>query len=79
MPIGPLAPGDGGVNVGYRWHVTELSFADFTMELCDGTVRMVDQNPRYWIRTVGSFCPWSGRVVALEPLRLPFWSRFGWP
>jgi len=45
VPTGPLAPGDGGVNVGHRWHVTELSFADFTMELCDGTARMVDQNP----------------------------------
>ena len=69
VPIGPLAWGDGRVNRGHRWHVTELSFADFTMELCDGTARMVDQDTRYWVETVGSFCPWSGRVVALTRLR----------
>ena len=69
VPTGPLAWGSGGVNRGHRWHVTELSFADFTIELCDGTVRMVDADPRYWIRKVGYFCPWSGRVIALTPLR----------
>lgn len=71
VPIGPLAWGSGGVNRGHRWHVTELSFADVTIELCDGTARMVDQDPRYWIRKVGYFCPWSGRVIALTPLRRP--------
>ena len=69
VPVGRLAWGDGGVNVGHRWHVTEVTFADFTIELCDGTARMVDQNPGYWIRKVGYFCPWSGQVVGLEPLR----------
>ena len=68
VPYGPLAWGDGGVNRGHRWHVTELRFADFTIELCDGTARMVDRDTRYWVETVGSFCPWSGTVVKLEPL-----------
>ncbi len=69
VPFGPLAWGNGGVNRGHRWHVTELRFADFTIELCDGTVVMVDRDTRYWVETVGSFCPWSGRVVRLEPFR----------
>ncbi len=69
IPAGPLARGDGGVNAPHRWHVTELNFADATIELCDGTARMVDQDVRYWVRTVGYFCPWSGQVIALEPLR----------
>ena len=71
VPYGPLAWGDGGVNRGHRWHVTELRFADATIELCDGTARMVDRDTRYWVETVGSFCPWSGRVVKLESLRVP--------
>ncbi len=69
VPIGALAWGDGGVNWGHMWHVTELEFADVTIELCDGTVRMVDRDPAYWVNTVGSFCPWSGEVVQLRPLR----------
>jgi hypothetical protein len=68
VPIGPLAWGDGGVNRGHVWHVTELGFADFTIELCDGTVRAVDRDPSYWVETVGSFCPWSGQVVKLKPV-----------
>lgn len=69
IPTGPLAWGDGGVNWGHRWHVTQLSFADFTIELCDATARMVDRDPAYWVETVRYFCPWSGQVVRLEPLR----------
>ena len=69
VPFGPLAWGSGGVNRGHRWHVTELRFADFTIELCDGTARMVDRDTRYWVETVSNFCPWSGEVVKLEPLR----------
>ena len=69
VPIGPLAWGNGGVNKGHRWHLTDLQFADLTVELCDGTARMVDRDPAYWIGTVGYFCPWSGEVVKLKPLR----------
>ena len=69
VPIGELAPGDGGVNKGHDWHVVDLEVADFTMELCDGTARMVDRDTTYWVDTVGFFCPWSGEVVKLKPLR----------
>ncbi len=68
IPYGPLAWGSGGVNRGHRWHLTELRFADVTIELCDGTAVMVDRDTRYWVETVGTFCPWSGRVVELRPL-----------
>ncbi len=69
VPIGELAWGDGGVNKGHKWHVVDLQFADFTIELCDGTAKMVDRDPAYWIDTVGYFCPWSGEVVKLKPVR----------
>lgn len=70
VPTGELAWGDGGVNRGHVWHVVELGFADFTVELCDGTVRAVDRDPVYWVETVRFFCPWSGEVVKLKPLRV---------
>ncbi len=70
VPIGQLAWGDGEVNRGHVWHVVELAFADFTIELCDGTVRDVDRDPAYWVETVRSFCPWSGEVVKLKRLRV---------
>lgn len=69
VPIGQLAWGDGGVNRGHKWHVVELGFADFTVELCDGTAKAVDRDPVYWIESVGYFCPWSGEVVKLKPIR----------
>jgi hypothetical protein len=69
VPIGRLAWSDGGVNKGHVWHVVDLGFADFTVELCDGTVWAVDRDPAYWVETVGYFCPWSGEVVKLRPLR----------
>jgi hypothetical protein len=35
---GAVARGDGGFNPGYSWHITPgtVSFADQTIELCDG-------------------------------------------
>ena len=69
VPTGQLAWGDGGVNMGHVWHVVDLAFADFTIELCDGTARAVDRDPAYWVETVRFFCPWSGEVVKLRPLR----------
>lgn len=69
VPYGDLEWGHGGVNRGHVWHIPELAFADVTIELCDGTVKMVDRDPVYWVETVGAFCPWSGDVVSLRPLR----------
>ncbi|HWO93978.1 MAG TPA: hypothetical protein VNL92_04375 [Dehalococcoidia bacterium] len=63
IPNGELRPGDGGVNTGHAWHVVDVHFADLTIELCDGTASMVDENLDYWLNVVGSFCPWSARVV----------------
>lgn len=63
---GELARGDGGFNTSWSWHLKPgtVEFADFTIEVCDGCPRMVEQDLNYWIDTVGRFCPWSSRVVA---------------
>jgi hypothetical protein len=57
--------GDGGVNVGYSWHIDpeSLQFAEFTVELCDGRPSYVEDGSLSGER----FCPWTAEVVALEP------------
>jgi hypothetical protein len=58
-----------GCDPQYTWHVDPeaASFADFTIELCDGTPSYVEQNKTTWIRQVGSYCPWSAIVTGVEP------------
>lgn len=69
IPNGVLAHGDGGVNPPHAWHLLDVTIADVTIELCDGTVSMVDADIDYWVDVVGRFCPWSAIVVAAEPLQ----------
>jgi hypothetical protein len=63
--MGELAAGNGGFNQPYRWHLQPESvhFPDLSMELCDGTPSMVEQNLTYWINTVRVYCPWGVRIV----------------
>lgn len=66
IPIGTLHPGDGGVNIGHAWHMRDVTLAEVTIELCDGTATMVDENLDYWLNTVGQFCPWQATVVDVQ-------------
>lgn len=68
IPNGALAYGDGGVNAPHDWHMVDTELADITIEVCDGTASMVDQDVAYWVENVGRFCPWSATVVAIEPV-----------
>jgi hypothetical protein len=68
IPSGALAHGDGGVNAPHAWHMEGTTLAEVTIELCDGTAAMVDEDVTYWVETVGQFCPWLATVVAVEPL-----------
>ena len=63
---GELDNGDGGFNTGYRWHMkpSTVSFADLTIELCDGRPSDIESNLNYWINTVKRYCPWGGQIVA---------------
>ena len=38
--------------------------AEVTIELCDGRPSMVEADLGYWLRRVGSFCPWGSYVHA---------------
>ena len=65
---GPIRGGDGGVNTGWSWHFTgDVALAELSIELCDGRPSMVEADLGYWLRTVGSFCPWGSYVYAELP------------
>lgn len=65
IPNGRIARGDGGVNQPWSWHIDprDFEFADMTIELCDGLPSYVEDGTL----TGGRFCPWSAKVVAVEP------------
>lgn len=63
IPNGRIVPGPD-VNAGYSWHLEEVSFADATIELCDGRPSDVEREGVRW--GGGRYCPWGARVVAIE-------------
>jgi hypothetical protein len=63
---GRVARGDGGFNTGWSWHLVpgEWELVELSIELCDGTPQMVEDNLAYWVDQVGHFCPWGSYVSA---------------
>jgi hypothetical protein len=66
IPIGTVVRDDPSVNTDWSWHIdpTTFSFADATIEVCDGLPSHVED------QTVTSpdYCPWSAKVIDLQPL-----------
>ena len=54
-----------GVNEGWSWSLdpTDFEFADVTVEVCDGNPSDVESGRL----TSDRYCPWSARVIAVEP------------
>lgn len=44
----------------------DVSFSDFTIELCDGQFTDIENDPDYWFSTVAQFCPWNTRNLIQE-------------
>jgi hypothetical protein len=65
---GELGRGDGGFNQPWGWHLDPASvrMAEVSIELCDGRPSMVQDDLEYWLDTVGTFCPWSSKVVEIS-------------
>ena len=63
--IGEIDRGNGGHNLDWNWHFLpdRWSFAEVSIELCDGNAVLVSQAVDYWVDTVGQFCPWGARVT----------------
>jgi hypothetical protein len=68
IPNGRINPGDGGVNTGHNWHITDVEFADFAIEVCDGTAGYIDEiGYEDFVNQHGqSFCPWNAELVGLS-------------
>jgi pimeloyl-ACP methyl ester carboxylesterase len=62
---GKLARGDGGFNSPWPWHLEpdSVRMAEVSIELCDGRPSLIEEDLDYWIDTVGTYCPWSSRLV----------------
>lgn len=64
FPAGAIAAGNGGFNLNWGWHFTDISLVENAVEVCDGSPSMVQANLAYWLNTVRNFCPWSAYVDA---------------
>jgi hypothetical protein len=65
IPNGRIVAG-AQVNTGWNWHLEDVEFAEFTIELCDGRPSDVERE-----RTSfggGRFCPWTATIVRIEQL-----------
>ena len=62
---GDIVAGDGGYNQPWSWHMvpSTVHTADASIELCDGRPSLIEDDLRYWLETVGQFCPWGAKVV----------------
>jgi hypothetical protein len=67
IPNGRLEPGDGGINTGHDWQQVDVELVDMAIEVCDGNASDIDDDLDYWLDTVGQYCPWDARVIAVEP------------
>lgn len=63
---GPIARGGGDHNLAWSWHFEpgRWDAVEISVEVCDGTPRMVEDDLDYWVDKVGTFCPWASYVVA---------------
>lgn len=65
VPNGLIVRDDPSVNAPWSWHLdpATFEFADQTTEVCDAIPSDVEDE----IITSNMFCPWSARVIAIDP------------
>lgn len=63
IPNGRIAPGTD-VNTGWSWHVEDVTFAEVTIEVCDGRPSDVERQGIAFGN--GRFCPWTATIVRIE-------------
>jgi hypothetical protein len=63
IPNGRIVTG-ADVNTGWSWHLEDVSFAESTIELCDGRPSMVERQGVNF--GGGRFCPWSAQITRIE-------------
>ena len=60
FPMEELERGDGGFNKPWNWHLKPdtVRMVEVSIELCDGTPSLVENELEYWLGTIKSYCPW---------------------
>ncbi|MGH9891869.1 MAG: Gmad2 immunoglobulin-like domain-containing protein [bacterium] len=66
IPLGKVVRNDPGVNAPWSWHIdpATFEFAFATIEVCDGIPSFVEDETI----TSDSYCPWSAKVISIDPL-----------
>jgi len=62
---GTVVRGDGAVNAPWSWHLdpASIQFVDASIELCDACPSYLEERLDDWIRSGGSYCPWTTEVI----------------
>ena len=62
---GALAPTNGGFNPPWSWHLLPEDWAlvSVSIELCDGTPKMVEEDLSTWLNDIGRFCAWGSYIL----------------
>jgi hypothetical protein len=63
IPVGRIAQGTQ-VNTGWSWHLEDVTFAEVTIELCDGRPSDVERGGIDF--GGGRFCPWTADLIRIE-------------
>ena len=63
IPNGRIVPGTQ-VNTGWSWHLEDVTFAESTIELCDGRPSDVERQGTGF--GGGRFCPWTATVTRVD-------------
>lgn len=63
IPTGRIVAGTQ-VNRGWSWHLEDVTFAEATIELCDGIPSHVEQEGTRF--GGGRYCPWSAVIIQIE-------------
>lgn len=63
IPNGRLVAGTQ-VNTGWSWHLEDVTFAEATIELCDGLPSHVEREGTDF--GAGHYCPWSASIVRID-------------
>jgi len=64
IPNGRIVAGTD-VNIGWSWHLEDVTFAQATIEVCDGRPSDVERLGVSF--GAGRFCPWSATVLRIDP------------
>jgi len=63
IPTGRIMRG-AQVNGGWSWHLVDVTFAEVTIELCDGRPSDVEREGVQF--GGGRFCPWNATVIRID-------------